>query len=515
MQHTVISATLRGVEAMPVGVEVDLGGGLPSFTIVGLAEAAVRESRVRVEAAIRATGLVFPVARITVNLAPAHVKKDGTGFDLPMALAVLAAQGSVPAARLARCLVSGELSLAGDVRPVRGAIAAAEAAVRAGRDVVLVARDNAPEAALVRGVEVRAVKTLADAVAWLAGDDERAPVVPEAAARVTAAAPDLTDVHGQGEARLGLELAAAGGHNVLFVGGPGSGKTMLARRLPGILPPLTREEALEVTRVHSVAGLNIGGGLVADRPFRAPHHSTTPAGLVGGGAALPRPGEITLAHEGVLFLDEVPEFSRPTLEALREPLESGEVMLSRASGTLRYPARTLLVASMNPCPCGYLHDTRRRCRCTPRDVQRYQGRISGPLLDRIDIHVSVPPVDLAALEGRAPGEPSHVVAERVARARATQRARYGRGCTNAGATPAEIRAHARPDREGRRFLAAAVDRIALSARGYDRILRVARTIANLAGSRGVAAEHVHGAVGFREAAAFTAPGAPAPEIAPS
>jgi magnesium chelatase family protein len=482
----VLSATLRGVDAIPIHIEIDIAPGLPAFTMVGLAEAAVRESRVRVQAACANSRLLFPIARIAVNLAPAHLKKDGTGFDLPIALGILAAQGTIPKTALANVLAFGELSMSGDVRPVRGALAAAEAALAAGRAIVLVARENGPEAALVHGVAVRTVATLADAVAFLAhGDQTRAPIAQEQHSSDVNAPlrADLADVKGQATARLALEVAAAGGHNLLYLGGPGAGKTMLARRLPSILPPLTRDEALEVTRVHSVAGLNIGGGLVAERPFRAPHHSTTPAGLVGGGAALPRPGEVTLAHRGVLFLDELPEFARHTLEALREPLEAGEVVLCRASGTVRYPARTLVVASMNPCPCGY-HGSA-RCRCGPLDVDRYQGRISGPLLDRIDISVRVEPLPLAILEDDAPAESSALVAARVVAARARQSARFADGRTNATALPVEIAACARPDLEGKRALAAAVMRFGLSARAYDRILRVARTFADLRASDAV------------------------------
>ncbi len=495
---TLTTCTLRGVEAVPIDIEIDLVGGLPSWIMVGLAEAAVRESRVRIQSAIQNSGFIFPIARMCVNLAPAHLKKDGTGFDLPMALAILGAHGAIPEKRLREGLFLGELSLQGDVRPVRGALAAAEAARKAGKRMVMVAHDNGPEAALVRGIEVRTVKTLGDAVAYLAtGREERAPLgVPGAMTSSRSNGLDLRDVKGQSEARRALEVAAAGGHNILFIGGPGAGKTMLARRLPTILPKMTMDEALEVTRVHSVAGLTIGGGLVDERPFRAPHHSTTPPGLVGGGASLPRPGEVTLAHRGVLFLDELPEFARATLEVLREPLESGEVVLSRASGTLRYPARCLLVASMNPCPCGRFGDGTSRCRCAEHEVLRYQGRVSGPLLDRIDMHVHVPPVDLVALEDESPGESSASVAARVTSARDIQTRRLA-GRINATATPTEIAEHARPNDKGRRSLAHAVTAMGLTARGYDRVLRVARTIADLDGEPHVNEDHVAEALCFR------------------
>jgi magnesium chelatase family protein len=501
MQQGITSATLIGVEAILVHVEVDLAGGLPLFTIVGLAEASVRESAVRVRAAMNNSGFLFPSAgRTSVNLAPANLKKAGTGFDLPIALGVLAAQGVIPPGRLADTLVLGELSLSGELRPVRGILAAAEAAKQGGCTKLLVAAANADEASLLPGVEARAVVSLRDAVAWLRdGSEQAAPRLEPALARGEGggAGLDLADVRGQPFARRALEVAAAGGHNLLLCGGPGSGKTMLARRLPGVLPPLSDEEALAVTRVQSAAGLLSSGSLVRERPFRAPHHSTTPAGLVGGGAGVPRPGELSLAHLGVLFLDELPEFSRPTLEVLRQPMEAGEVILSRAWGSVRLPACAQVVAAMNPCPCGRAGDGRARCRCLPHDVARYRGRVSGPLLDRIDLHIQVPPVDLVALEDIAPGEGSAAVRRRVADARALQRLRLGARC-NARMTAAEVREHATPDAEGRRMLAAAVERLGLTARGWDRALRVARTLADLEGEGSVRAPHMAEALMYRE-----------------
>jgi magnesium chelatase family protein len=488
MPAVVRSATLVGVEAVCVRVEVDVSGGLPSFATVGLAEAAVRESRARVQAAIANSGLGYPAGRVTVNLAPAHLRKDGTGFDLPIALGVLAAAEELPRGPLGRSLVLGELSLSGRVRPVRGALAAAVAARDAGLTQVLVAEENGPEAALAPGIEVHTVRTLKDAVGWLSGD-ARPRARPAVAARTRRDTPDLADVVGQPFARRALEIAAAGGHHVLLVGGPGCGKTMLARRLPGILPLLDDGEALEVTRVHSAAGLLAGGELLRARPFRAPHHSTTVAGLVGGGRG-PRPGELSLAHRGVLFLDELPEFARATLESLRQPLESGDVLLSRAHGSVRFPARVQLVTAMNPCPCA-----RRPCRCAPAEVARYRGRASGPLVDRVDLHVEVPPVAIERITRGEPAESTASVRARViaARDRAARRAPL----TNAEIPPSALEQLAPLSRDAGSTLRTASERLGLSARGVHRVRRVARTIADLEGARAIAAPHLAEALLYR------------------
>jgi magnesium chelatase family protein len=487
------------VEALPIRVEVDIAGGMPGFATVGLAEGAVKEARVRAQTAIANSGLPFPIGRITVNLAPAHCRKEGTALDFPMALGLLAADGLIPKPEVGDVLAYGELSLSGRVRPVRGVLAAAEAARKAGARRILVATENGAEANLVEGLEVRTVDSFSDAVAFLKdGAADRAPRF-KAATRPAPrqGGPDLRDVRGQLLARRALEIAAAGGHNLIFIGGPGSGKTMMARRLPSILPPLSHDEALEVTRIHSVAGVATDGTLILERPFRAPHHSTTPAGLVGGGSGIPRPGELSLAHNGVLFLDEIAEFPRPVLEVLRQPLETGEVILSRAQATLKFPARSMFMAAMNPCPCGHLGSPRRACHCPPHAIQRYRMRVSGPLLDRLDLQVEVPPVELAALQSKEPGEPSSAVRKRVLAARDRQARRQGEGVPNADLSPSAMREFARPDPEGERFLALAVERLGLSARSYDRVLRLARTIADLAGDPSLRGPHVAEAISLK------------------
>ena len=491
---TVTWTTVRGIEALPAEVDVTLSSGLPYVEILGLAEGAVREARVRVRSAIVNSGFAFHQGRVAVNVAPTTARKEGTGFDLPIAVAMLVAAGAAPPARMAGTFILGELSLDGSVRPVRGALLSAEAAKKAGCRVVVVALENGAEAAIVDGIEVRTVRHLRDVVAWLDGADAAAPLaVRQAEAHEAASfAPDLSDIRGQPFARRALEIAAAGAHHMLLVGGPGAGKTMLARRLPGILPALTDAEAVAVTRVASVAGLNIGGGLVRRRPFRAPHHSTTAAGLVGGGAPLARPGEISLAHNGVLFLDELPEFQRQTLEMLQEPLRWREVTLMRSSGTVAYPAAAIVVASMNPCPCGQLGQPRLRCRCSVADVTYFHARLKTSLMSSFDLSVEVPPVDLSAFEGVGPGESSASVRARVTTARAIQMVRQG--MPNGHLDSTELAAHVILEEGAKSLLARAQDRLQVAGVA---VLRVARTIADLAGAAVVDESHVAEALQLR------------------
>ena len=506
MVFQVRSLGLQGVSGYEVSAECDLSSGLPAFTLVGLPDAAVNEARERVRSAIKNCGFQFPVSRITVNLAPAHVKKSGTLYDLPILVGILAAGGQLKV-RDPDCAFVGELSLSGELRPAAGILPMALAAGRAGIRSLFVPEANAAEATLAGGPAVYPVRDVAQLARHLTGEEPIPPARPWVPGPGPEPAPDFSEVKGQENGKRALEIAAAGGHNLLMCGPPGSGKSMLARRLPSILPDMSRSEALEATEIHSVMGLtDPDHPLISRRPFRSPHHTISPGGMAGGGSPYPRPGEISLAHHGVLFLDELPEFHKDVIEVLRQPMEDGVISVVRSAATETYPSRFLLLCAMNPCKCGWYGHPSGRCRCSPQQVKKYLGKLSGPLLDRIDLFAEVPALEFEALADRSPGEPSSAIRARVTQARAIQTQRYGPEgpLCNAAMGQAELRQYCALDGESQALMKGAYEHMGLTARSYDRILRVARTIADLDGSQPLQPHHLAEAIQYRQSDYFPA-----------